>query len=109
MSGSSITYVLHNSFGKKDYVPAHSHTCYELVFYENAPVVVKYNSVHQAAKETFDFDASFEKPIKINLQPNSFILVSPNVAHDELHVDSNSVMCIGFTYNGEEDLDQFSF
>lgn len=109
MSKSSITYVIHNSFEKKHYVPAHSHTCYELVFYENAPVVVKYNSVHQAAKETFDFDASFEKPIKINLQPNSFILVSPNVAHDELHNDSNSVMCIGFTYEGEEDLDQFSF
>lgn len=109
MGSSSIIYVLHNSFEKQHYVPAHSHTCYELVFYENAPVYVKYNSEHQNAKETFDFDASFNKPINIELHPNSFIVITPNVAHDELHLDNSTVMCVGFSYNGDESLDQFSF
>ncbi len=109
MSKPSIVYVLNNSFGKFHYVPAHSHTCYELVFYENSPVYVQYNRVHQNAKQTFDFDASFEKPITIKMRPNSFILITPNVAHDELHLEDNSVMCVGFTYDGDEKLDSFSF
>lgn len=109
MNHSSVVYVLHNSFEKNHYVPAHSHTCYELIFYLKSPVYVKFNSIHQKAKGTFDFDASLEKPTKIKLEPNSFIIISPNVAHDELHLNDNSVMCVGFTYNGSEDLDHFSF
>lgn len=99
----SIVYVLNKSFNKNHYVPPHSHTCFELIFYCSAPAEVTYNKINKKAKEVFDFSAFIENPTKVLLHQNSFLIIPPNVAHDERHLDNNSVMCIGFTYGSKND------
>lgn len=109
MSQLQILYVLNNSFHQGDYVPPHSHTCYELIFYCNSMVEVKYNAHHKKAKAIFDFKTNFTYKEKIQLHKNSFTIVPPNVTHDEYHLDDNVVMCIGFTYNEKDSLSPFVF
>ena len=109
MESYSIHYVLNNTFGNKHYVPPHSHTCFELIFYCNSPVEIKYDSTYEKAKEVFDFSASFKEQNTLKLRQNSFVIVPPNVAHDELHLGDNLVMCIGFTSENREDLLPYAF
>ena len=75
---SSIVFCFGSEKRKNDYVPPHAHGCWELVCYRTCV------GRSRIGERTY------------SIEPNTVILIPPNVAHDELHEQNGNLCCIGF-------------
>lgn len=80
---NQLDFLFFSKRGKGQYIPIHTHECYELVYYY-AKGKTKINSIDYTFRE------------------DTFALISPNVEHDELHLTDADVLFIGFhcSYTG---------
>lgn len=97
-------YLIKNSLPKNVKVPPHAHNCYELIFYVSAEGEIQYNSdARSSSKETLTYTPFSGKTIKsVPFTDKSFIIIPPDIVHNEVNRKKSSVVAIGFDAEGEE-------
>ena len=75
---SAIVFLFSSEKKKNQYIASHSHSCWELVWYENGDGETVIGEKQYA----------FSK--------NTFALIPPNTLHDERHLQDANLSCIGF-------------
>lgn len=82
MEGSSLEFLKYQENVAGFYAPRHNHACYELVYY-----------ITGSGRSTLG-DAHF------TYAPNSFVLIPPQLQHDELAQTDSHLLFIGFCHDG---------
>ena len=97
-------YLIKNSLPKNVKVPPHAHNCYEFIFYVSAEGKIQYNSDHRSSsKENLTYTPFSGKTIKsVPFADKSFIIIPPDIVHNEINRKKSSVVAIGFDAEGEE-------
>lgn len=97
-------YLIKNSLPKNVKVPPHAHNCYEFIFYVSAEGEIQYNSDHRSSsKENLTYTPFSGKTIKsVPFADKSFIIIPPDIVHNEINRKKSSVVAIGFDAEGEE-------
>lgn len=96
-------YILTNSLNKNSVVPAHSHNCYELVYYYQAGGKSQFCREPETAADTFDFNKQLKQNVEtLYFSPQTFVIFPPNVVHNEINEKESNILSFGFTVNEEE-------
>lgn len=98
-----LNYVMNSNLNEKQHVPPHAHNCYELVYYFSGSGEISYDSTPQKAQQNFDFLKKLSITQKtLAYTPNSCILFSPNIVHNEHHCELSNIIFIGFELSDVE-------
>lgn len=99
-----VTYFVSHNFKVGTSVPPHTHNCYELIFSKDSVSQINYlpkkdfNSL-----DAFNYSKQFtSKTAKLDLENNSFLIIPPEIIHDEHHLSNGEVFAIGFNVSEEE-------
>ncbi len=100
-----LLYLYIRNFDTNHFVPAHSHHCWELVYYRNAQGINHYQIGTQTTKEEIDFVQTLtNKKNVLKFSDGTFIVYPPNVIHDELTESNANTVSVGF--DPEDDLEK---
>ena len=100
-----IKYIVNNTFKKGTRVHEHLHSCYEIIFISNSSAKVNYQSLPVADKrdEEFIFDLAFNNSTdSVLLSKDQFIIMPPHILHDEIHLNDQEIIAIGFDIDAKE-------
>lgn len=96
---AKLLYLYLRKFDTTHSVPAHTHPCWEIVYYKRATGHSDYAVSGQLAEKSLDID--FDADISNNkhlmtFSDNTFVIFPPNVSHNEVTNSSADIVCIGF-------------
>lgn len=94
-----VKYIVDNAFKKGSRVHEHLHSCYEIILISNSSAKVNFQSLPIADKrdEEFVFDLAFNNSTEsVLLSKDQFIIMPPHILHDEIHLDDQEIIAIGF-------------
>ncbi|MDY6367365.1 MAG: AraC family transcriptional regulator [Clostridia bacterium] len=77
-------YLLKKTNGENQKVPFHSHTCFELVYYNSGEGVTLINGT------------------RYPYRANDMVIIEPGSQHNDLTKERSDVICIGFSYDNVE-------
>lgn len=104
-------YIIVNSIHGGENVANHSHSCYELIYYLFGDVEIDYAQIPGFhAQSLVDFEHRFQNgEHSLRLKNSQFVLVPPNVVHNEINRIDNEVVAIGFEMeSGLEKIDDLT-
>lgn len=102
---AQLLYLYIRNFDKHHLVPAHSHRCWELVYYRDAQGMSHYQIGTQTTNEDIDFVQKItDKNNVLKFSEGTFIVYPPNVVHDELTETNANTISVGF--EPEDDLEK---
>lgn len=100
----NVTYFVAHNFKAGSDVPPHTHNCYELVFFRDSKSQINYLPSKDAnSLNAFNYSKQFNsKTTKLIVEENNFVIVPPEIIHDEHHITDGKVFAIGFKVSDNE-------
>lgn len=98
-------YMYQNQFKKDEWVMAHSHNCYELIYYPegHGTISVFENRVNTHNHFRFEKDVVDASCLKnLAFCPSSIIVLPPYTVHNEVHDDYGETISLGFRLGKNE-------
>lgn len=94
---AQLLYLYIRSFNASNFVPAHSHRCWELVYYRNA----RGKSYYQVGTKPTEWEIAYEQPLantsdSLEFSDSTFVVFPPNVIHDEFTETNADTISVGF-------------
>ena len=94
-----LVYIYLRQFHSPDFVAAHSHPCWELVYYKCATGHSEYATSSRHLQKDIDIDFSDDIPSGCHLMTfsdNTFVIFPPNITHNEVTDSRADIICLGF-------------
>lgn len=99
---AKLQYLYSSEFKETHDVPEHNHSCWELIYYSRAQGKTYYSKQEKSTRMPTDFS---RKDISLNeaftFSDNTFVIIPPNIVHDEHTVGSANIISIGFHLEDE--------